>query len=184
MAKMGNRKYRCKVLLILCLLTSFGSSCRSCNTLSDFKFATSKIKSPNNTQQNVMNEISRNEHITFNDKIPGSGTYKKIEPPDVEQLGSSSWTLLHSIAAAYPQNPNNIQKSEMTHFLTMFSHIYPCWWCAKDFEKFIKDNAPKVESQNELGNWMCDAHNTVNRKLGKEEFNCKFWKNRWKDGWE
>jgi mitochondrial FAD-linked sulfhydryl oxidase len=30
---------------------------------------------------------------------------------------------------------------------------------------------------------MCQAHNEVNRKLGKSEFDCGLWKERWRDGW-
>ncbi|KAL2710661.1 Sulfhydryl oxidase [Kluyveromyces marxianus] len=116
--------------------------------------------------------------------IPGSKSLTKVDPPDVEELGRSSWTLLHSIAAKYPNRPSDTQKQEMKQFMTIFSHVYPCNWCAKDFEKFIKQNAPKVESKEALGRWLCKAHNEVNRKLKKEEFNCDLWKKRWVDGWE
>jgi len=47
-----------------------------------------------------------------------------------------------------------------------------------------KRNTPRLESREEFGRWMCDAHNEVNKKLGKEEFDCKFWKERWVDGWK
>lgn len=122
--------------------------------------------------------------LSSSNLIPGSKTYAKVDPPDVEQLGRSSWTLLHSIAAKYPKTPSDTQKQEMKQFMTIFSHVYPCWWCAKDFEKFIKNNAPKVDSRNELGLWICEAHNDVNKKLGKEEFDCTLWDKRWIDGWD
>lgn len=111
-------------------------------------------------------------------------TYPKDPPPDVEQLGRSSWTLLHAIAANYPPKPNQTQKSEMKQFMTIFSHVYPCWWCAKDFEKFIRQNAPKVDSREEFGRWMCEAHNDVNLKLGKKPFDCNLWEKRWAEGWD
>lgn len=116
--------------------------------------------------------------------IPGSKKYRQIEPPDVEQLGRSSWTLLHTMAARYPKLPTNQQKNDMRSFLRIFSQVYPCTWCAKDFEKYIAKNAPKVDSQDDLGKWICEAHNDVNRKLGKPPFDCNFWKQRWKEGWE
>ncbi|CCD24708.1 flavin-linked sulfhydryl oxidase NDAI_0D03940 [Naumovozyma dairenensis CBS 421] len=118
------------------------------------------------------------------DLIPGSRTYTREDPPDVQNLGASSWTFLHAMTAKYPGNPSDTQKMEMERFLTLFSHVYPCNWCAKDFEKFIQDNSPKVESREELGRWMCEAHNHVNGKLNKPKFNCDFWEKRWKDGWD
>ena len=44
-------------------------------------------------------------------------------------------------------------------------------------------NEPKVGGREEFGLWMCNAHNEVNRKLGKEVFDCGLWKERWRDGW-
>lgn len=177
-------------------------SCRSCNTLLDFQFATGKITSGSVKKNHLgsSNAVTASTGAsgtvtstttavaavatTESNKIPGTKTYEKVDPPDVEKLGRSSWTLLHSIAAKYPSKPTDIQKQEMSQFMTIFSHVYPCWWCAKDFERFIKANSPKVSSRDELGRWLCDAHNEVNEKIGKEKFNCNLWKNRWKDGWE
>lgn len=113
-----------------------------------------------------------------------SKAYPKEDPPDVNQLGRASWTLLHSVAAKYPNSPSDTQKQEMKQFMTIFSHVYPCGWCAKDFEKFIKHNSPKVDSKEDLGRWICTAHNEVNEKLGKEKFDCDLWKKRWVDGWD
>lgn len=37
----------------------------------------------------------------------------------------------------------------------------------------------RVESREAFGRWMCEAHNEVNRKLGKREFDCEKWEERW-----
>ncbi|KAM0620764.1 hypothetical protein ACHAQG_007350 [Verticillium nonalfalfae] len=91
-------------------------------------------------------------------------------PPDVERLGNSSWTLLHSIAATYPENPSPAQKDDLRGFMRTFSRLYPCWVCAEDFQSYIKKDEVRVEGRQEFGNWLCMAHNEVNRKLGKKEF--------------
>lgn len=109
--------------------------------------------------------------------------YAKECPPDVEVLGRSSWTLLHSMAAKYPEAPTQEQQRDMTQFIGLFAKLYPCWFCAKDFQKFIAEEKPKVQTQEEFGRWLCDAHNEVNAKLGKPKFDCQLWKQRWKDGW-
>ncbi|KAJ9646775.1 uncharacterized protein PV06_10476 [Exophiala oligosperma] len=107
-------------------------------------------------------------------------------PPDVEELGRSTWTLLHSIAATYPENAPPETQSITKQFISTFSKLYPCWVCADDFRAWMAKpgNEPKVKGQEELGQWMCQAHNVVNVKLGKPEFNCNLWKQRWKDGWD
>lgn len=140
-------------------------------------------KVPNKSSQGSNDELKQAVSEPYQ-KIPNSRVYYKVDPPDVEELGKSSWNLLHTISAKYPKSPSEQQKTEMKQFLTLFSHIYPCNWCASDFERYIKQKAPRVNSRDELGRWMCEAHNEVNSKLNKEMFDCNFWEKRWKDGWE
>jgi len=107
-------------------------------------------------------------------------------PPDVEVLGRSSWNLLHSIAASYPERPSLQQQRDARQFISSFSRLYPCHWCATDFQEWMKssENAPRVGSREEFGRWMCEAHNAVNEKLGKEKFDCGRWEERWRTGWK
>ncbi|CAF9929941.1 MAG: hypothetical protein HETSPECPRED_007504 [Heterodermia speciosa] len=107
-------------------------------------------------------------------------------PPDVDTLGTHTWTLLHSISATYPSRASAQQQNDMRSFLSLFSRIYPCWVCADDFQTWMKKagNEPRVEGREGLGRWMCEAHNEVNRKLGKEEFDCGRWEERWRTGWK
>jgi mitochondrial FAD-linked sulfhydryl oxidase len=107
-------------------------------------------------------------------------------PPDVEQLGRASWTLLHSIAAQYPETPSPQQQNDARQFMSSFSRLYPCFWCAKDFQKWMRldKNAPRVSSRAEFGQWLCEAHNAVNTKIGKPIFDCSKWEERWRTGWK
>ncbi|KAF1834847.1 mitochondrial FAD-linked sulfhydryl oxidase-like protein ERV1 [Decorospora gaudefroyi] len=105
-------------------------------------------------------------------------------PPDVEALGRSSWTLLHSITGAYPVNPSPQLQSETKSFLSTFGKLYPCGFCAADFQDWMSKNTPRVSSRSEFGTWMCEAHNAVNVKLGKEVFDCTRWEERWRTGWK
>ncbi|KAG9250157.1 ERV/ALR sulfhydryl oxidase domain-containing protein [Emericellopsis atlantica] len=134
-----------------------GKPCRSCNSKSAFSaFAAQATKQS---------------------KRP------KVEcPPDVETLGRCSWTLLHSIAATYPEKPTTSQQSDVVSFVKLFSKLYPCWVCAEDFQGYIAKSAPKAGSRSELGDWMCKAHNDVNVKLGKPTFDCSKWEERWVTG--
>ncbi|KAI5950924.1 ERV1 [Candida jiufengensis] len=153
-----------------------GKPCRTCNTLMDFQFATGKSISSSTQKEKQPTESSEKPNFKLK--------YPKEEPPDVSQLGKSSWTLLHSIAATYPETPTTKQQTELKQFINLFSGFYPCWYCGEDFKNYIKKNQPKTQTQEDFGKWLCDAHNDVNKKLGKPQFNCQFWKQRWKDGWE
>lgn len=104
-------------------------------------------------------------------------------PPDVEQLGSASWTLLHTLAAQYPSAPSRTTQSDMKTFMGLFGRFYPCWTCAEDFQTWIRVHEPRVSSRDEFGRWMCEAHNAVNGKLGKPLFDCGRWQERWRSGW-
>lgn len=106
-------------------------------------------------------------------------------PPDVEALGRSSWTLLHSITATYPERPSPMLQAETRTFLRTFGKLYPCWHCGSDFQQWMTEdgNAPRVSSREEFGQWMCEAHNAVNTKLGKQIFDCSRWEERWRTGW-
>lgn len=110
------------------------------------------------------------------------------DPPEYSELGNGTWRLLHSIAATYPETPTAAEQNQMLTFLQIFSNIYPCWSCAMGFRKWMakpeNDPKPQLESQDKFGRWLCAAHNVVNKRNGKEEFDCNLWKARWLDGWD
>lgn len=103
-------------------------------------------------------------------------------PPDVEELGRSAWTLLHTITATYPKTADVPTQAAARGFLTGLAKLYPCWSCATHFDEYIRrdeQTRPKVGGRAEFGWWMCLAHNDVNKRLGKPEFDCNRWEERW-----
>jgi FAD-linked sulfhydryl oxidase len=54
---------------------------------------------------------------------------------------------------------------------------------AAAIQDYIRKTPPTTESRNALGAWMCEAHNDVNRKLGKPTLPCtqEAIEKRWKD---
>lgn len=98
---------------------------------------------------------------------------KKVEcPPKSAELGRSSWTLLHCMAAWYPDQPTTQQKSRITNFFGALADFYPCPWCADDFQQNLEKTPVKADSRDDLCLWLCDQHNRVNKKLGKPLFDC------------
>jgi FAD-linked sulfhydryl oxidase len=143
--------------------------CRSCTSFAAWAALTKKRTLPSQSD-------------TSNTPLePPSGC-----PPDVDQLGRASWMLLHSIAAQYPVTPSKEEQVNAKQFIRTFSNLYPCWSCATDFQMWMKSdkNAPRLSSRQDFGQWLCEAHNEVNMKLGKPTFDCGRWEERWRTGWK
>ncbi|KAL8909078.1 MAG: hypothetical protein Q9207_000412 [Kuettlingeria erythrocarpa] len=156
-----------------------GKPCRSCTSSADW--AALMKKSIAKDKSSTATETSTPPAVSTASLRPPLDC-----PPDVEELGRSTWTLLHTISASYPPAASPTQQSEMRQFLGLFGKLYPCWVCAEDFQEWMarKGNEPRVEGRSGLGTWMCEAHNEVNRKLGKQEFDCRKWEERWRTGWK
>lgn len=109
----------------------------------------------------------------------------KLEcPVDKDELGKSTWTLLHTMAAYYPEEPEEEDKLNAINFLTSLASLYPCPVCAADFQESVKKSPPDVGSRSSLVLWTCRLHNEVNAKLGKELVECRvdLLDSRWRQG--
>jgi FAD-linked sulfhydryl oxidase len=93
-------------------------------------------------------------------------------PPNSADLGRSSWKLLHSMVAWYPDQPTTQQRERMTNLFQALADFYPCHWCAEDFQKNLEKAPVTAESRTDLCLWLCEQHNQVNKKLGKPLFQC------------
>ena len=103
-------------------------------------------------------------------------------PLDREELGRNSWAVLHSFAGYFPERPSVDQQREMEHFINLFGKYFPCTHCSEDFMKMIKVNPPDTSSRQRFAKWLCDAHNKVNAKLGKPQYDCSLVEGRWHGG--
>lgn len=78
----------------------------------DSKPAAAKIETPKPKEETTTEEWKRNNC-----------------PADVATLGRSTWTLLHTMAAYYPEKPSQTEQVSMKTFFESFSEHYPCWFC-------------------------------------------------------
>ncbi|KAF8449631.1 hepatopoietin protein [Terfezia claveryi] len=181
-AAAGNQKYPKGIVL-----GKDGKPCRTCTDAADWiRLARSSNKPGASTTHTT------NTNVTTITAPTGQLTTASSEecPPDVQALGRSTWTFLHTLSANYPKNPTQEEKSDMKQFIGLFGKLYPCWVCAEDFREWMDrpENKLGVEGGNWLnsrerfGLWMCMAHNAVNTKLGKAEFDCRKWEERWRTG--
>ncbi|KAG5526347.1 hypothetical protein RHGRI_032582 [Rhododendron griersonianum] len=110
-------------------------------------------------------------------EIPNEG--KSATPVTKEELGRATWTFLHTLAAQYPDNPTRQQKKDVKQLMDILSRMYPCKECADHFKEILRVNPVQAGSQAEFSQWLCHAHNFVNRSLGKVVFPCERVDARW-----
>jgi FAD-linked sulfhydryl oxidase len=149
------------------------NDCKICKDFKQWTKETSKTLS----QPNVLPEELPLMRTTIN-----SQGEKIACPPNKEELGRTTWTFLHTMAAYYPEKVNVEVQESMSQFLRQLSRIYPCDYCAQHLRYVIEQNPPTTDSQHNLSQWLCEFHNQVNEICGKPTFDCRKLNERWRDG--
>ncbi|CAJ0603556.1 unnamed protein product [Cylicocyclus nassatus] len=156
-----------------------GKPCRACVSVEDLMKRARDIANKKASQEGSNSAPA--------DPSPSSASSShdlKQCPIDKNELGRSTWNLLHTMSVYYPEKPNEDQKKTVFQFLDSLSKTFPCDFCARDLRKDLKKDPPKLDSREEFALWMCQLHNRVNKKIGKDEFDCSKVFERWKDGWK
>jgi mitochondrial FAD-linked sulfhydryl oxidase len=121
---------------------------------------------------------------------PKSGALRTIHTQKLSnqeiraRLGRSTWTLLHTMAATYPAFPTVKHKRDTLQFIYLLSSLFPCAECAGHFQKLLSENPPEVGTHDEFVQWLCKAHNIVNKRLGKPIMDCSKVNEVWSCGCE
>ncbi|XP_053607079.1 FAD-linked sulfhydryl oxidase ALR [Plodia interpunctella] len=155
--------------------------CRAC---SDFKtWAKQRKQNGSGSSSTKTFESPHKQGSSEVSASPPELTKRGDCPLDKDELGKSTWGFLHSMASYFPDYPTKIQSENMSRFFYIFAQFYPCEPCALDFQEDIMKNPPMTKSREELAKWLCERHNTVNKKLNKPIFDCSKVRERWRDGW-
>jgi FAD-linked sulfhydryl oxidase len=185
------------------ILDPDGKVCKVCNSWQDWGKMKMKKKSPAGSSSTTSSAASgmagfaamMGNSASSSIKQPPSDSpeYSPLPPQEVDRndcpadtalLGRSTWTFLHTTAAYYPLKAPPQAQQNMISLLSSLSFLYPCLPCAEDFQEKVKENPPDVSGREALSRWLCERHNEVNEKLGKEKFGCD-WSElnaRWRDG--
>ncbi|KPI82887.1 hypothetical protein ABL78_8101 [Leptomonas seymouri] len=92
--------------------------------------------------------------------------------PTPLELGVSGWNILHSSAAVYPYRPSEVQQRAMKNFIESWAHVYACSWCAYHMRDYVEKHPPDVRDKDSISRYVCELHNEVSGRLGKELFDC------------
>lgn len=89
-----------------------------------------------------------------------------------ETLGRATWTLLHAVAASYPDKPSRDQKKAAAELVGALAKLYPCAECADHLRGHLAARPLDASSGPALRAWACALHNDVNADLGKPVASC------------
>ena len=60
------------------------------------------------------------------------------------KVGRATWTLFHSIAARYAENPTEEQQQNLRDLFKIIPKVYPCDECARDMTGLLQQDPPQV----------------------------------------
>ena len=125
------------------------------------------------------NNSSQNKSISNNisSKYDYSSPYYNQKNITCESLGVDTWALLHSVAAIYPNYPNETEKESLKDFFDGLMYFYPSK--SELMDEILKEHPLEYSNREELVYYMCQIHNILNKKLGKKKFSCKEAFNVW-----
>lgn len=103
-----------------------------------------------------------------------------LTPPlSRESLGQATWSFLHTLAALYPQEPSVEEQRAAVALFESLAVLYPCDTCRTHYRAMLTARPPRVSSRAELTAWLCETHNEVNGRLGKDSVDCGTVHERW-----
>jgi FAD-linked sulfhydryl oxidase len=98
-----------------------------------------------NQQTDTKNNNKMSDTTTNNNSSTSNNAENKLKEVEEKyynqcplyrnQLGNNTWSYLHTMAAYYPANPTDEEKTSMKSFIKIFAHFFPCNHCASDFRK-------------------------------------------------
>lgn len=106
------------------------------------------------------------------DAVPGAYAPKMSNNTAREELGRATWKFLHTLTMRFPEHPTAQQSQDFKEFFRLFSLLYPCGDCAAHFQALLREMPPQAASRRNAALWLCGAHNKVNARLGKSQFDC------------
>ena len=91
---------------------------------------------------------------------------------DTRFWGPCGWNLLHNLAYAYPNHPNQTLKDDYLIFLETLPHILPCIYCRRSLTQYYKElpiTSEILANKKKLCYWIYQIHNKVNDKLRDQD---------------
>lgn len=91
----------------------------------------------------------------------------ELEPISIKLWGPATWHFLHVFSFSYPVEPTGRDKEVAANLLRTVQETLPCASCREHFAKLLAETPPALDSRQAFSRWLVDAHNAVNRRIGK-----------------
>lgn len=87
--------------------------------------------------------------------------------------GNPGWTFLHTITFQYPESPTDLDKQKYYTFFNSLKNVLPCPTCKEHYNENFENIPIRLESREDLIEWLIDIHNEVNKKNNKRIYTYK-----------
>ena len=87
--------------------------------------------------------------------------------------GPPGWTFLHTITFQCPENPTDLDKQKYYTFFNSLKNVLPCPNCKEHYTENFENIPIRLESREDLIEWLIDIHNEVNKKNNKRIYTYK-----------
>lgn len=90
----------------------------------------------------------------------------------IDQWGPAAWHTLHVLAHTAPAHLSAIERDKYRTVLYAFSDLLPCPSCRRHFRHHLDTHLhdESLRTRETFVVFMNDAHNAVNRRLGKPQW--------------
>lgn len=114
------------------------------STMEMLKLAKQKREQMNSSSSSSASSTHSTKSTDRPRNVPAAHNPYKVGCPVLrEELGISTWKLIHTIAANFPEHPTEAEKENVTRFFESLSNLYPCPHCAEDFKSAVANHPPR-----------------------------------------
>jgi hypothetical protein len=102
--------------------------------------------------------------------------FMRIDPEYPDSWGSYFWIAAHTVAAGYPKEPTEDDRTRYRVYFDSFEFVLPCIDCRESWSILLQKRPltdAAFATRRSLCRWLLDVHNLVNEKLGKKLFDWK-----------
>lgn len=82
-----------------------------------------------------LDKLNNNKTMTGIHKLTEDEKNYPERPLYRTEFGNSTWKVLHRMVAAYPNQPTETDKNNMSLFFDSLASVFPCPECAEHFQQ-------------------------------------------------
>jgi hypothetical protein len=97
----------------------------------------------------------------------------ETERPSIkDEAGPKFWYVMEKVIDKLPDNPKKSDIRRATRTMDHIAESFPCEDCVASYHEYKKEHPLDCHSKKECANYLCQFHNDIRRKQGKEVKDC------------